>query len=127
MPPAKEKSNRRKWERVTLGGEVVGRIHTVAAAPVLDLSENGALLEVPCSLRPGTLYALRLLLGPGRQLGLRCRVVRSYIHGFEPKTGGESMVKYRAAVEFVDLQETERTVIQHHLGRAEGILEEEFE
>ena len=47
---------RRKYPRVPLKGEVKGKIHTVSAAPVVDLSVEGALLEVPCVLEPKTLY-----------------------------------------------------------------------
>ena len=43
---------RRRWPRIPVRGEIVGQIYTETAAPLLDLSEGGALLEVPCVLRP---------------------------------------------------------------------------
>ena len=107
-------------------GKVQGRIHTVAAAPVLDLSEAGALLEVACVLRPGSIYVLRLSLGLNRQFNITSRVVRSYAHHLEPRGEGEAVIQYRAAVEFVDLPEAHRHAIQQHVGHAEGFLEEEF-
>ena len=120
-------SNRRKWERIPVKGEVQGRIHTMASAPVLDLSENGALLEVSCVLRPGSIYALRLNLTAEKQLNIKSRVVRSYLHRFEPKgKAGESVAQYRAAVEFVDIPDQDRSAIRQHVGQAEGFLEEEF-
>lgn len=107
-------------------GQVQGRIHTVASAPVLDLSEAGALLEVSCVLRPGSIHVLRLSLGPNRQLTISSRVVRSYAHHLEPRGEGEAVVQYRAAVEFVDIPEQHRQAILKHVGHAEGFLEEEF-
>ncbi len=62
---------RRKYPRVPLKGEVKGKIHTVSAAPVVDLSVEGALLEVPCVLEPKTLYTLRLAVGPTEQLEVK--------------------------------------------------------
>lgn len=109
------------------GGEVVGRIHTVSSAPVLDISENGALLEVATVLRPGSLYTLRLTLGPDRILALKSRVVRTYVHAFHPRKGGESVVSYRAAVEFLDVSEPDRTLLRQHMEDVQGALDLEFE
>ena len=122
-----DQPNRRRSPRVAVTGDVVGRIHTVTAAPILDLSATGALLEVSCALRPGSIYALRVQLSSDHHLNVRSRVVRSFIHGFEPSVGGEAMVKYRAAVEFVEISEAERAILKQHLGREETVLEEEFE
>jgi hypothetical protein len=117
---------RRKKIRVAVNGDVEGRINSASAAPVLNLSENGALLEVASVLRPGSLYMLRLPLGQGRQLNLKSRVVRSYVHGFQPKTGGESLVQYRAAVEFIEHSETDRKSLREEIGQLKGYLDVEF-
>jgi len=100
---------------VPVRGEVSGRIHTVASAPVLDLSEGGALLEVPCVLRPRSLYAFRLSLGEGQVLTLQSSVVRSYVHGFEPIGGGESRLQYRAAIQFHDVSPADRALLRARL------------
>ena len=55
-------AERRRRPRVAVHGEVMGRIHTVASAPFVDLSESGALLEVACALRPGAFYTLRFVI-----------------------------------------------------------------
>lgn len=111
--------DRRVRARVALHGEVLGRIHTATAAPVIDLSENGALIEVPCVLRPGTAYTLRLPLSDGTELSLRCRVVRSYIHGFDQQAkDDESRVRYRAALVFTDLVATDRAAIRRQIESA---------
>lgn len=117
---------RRKRPRVSVQGEVLGRIHTSSSAPILDLSETGALLEVSSVLRPGSIYVLRLPLGPEKVMSLRCRVVRSYVHGFQPQKGGETLVRYRAAVEFIETTPQDRTQLRSHLDGMEGSLDEEF-
>ena len=121
-----EGRERRKKIRVAVNGDVHGRINSASAAPVLNLSESGALLEVSSVLRPGSLYMLRLPLGHGRQLNLKSRVVRSYVHGFQPKTGGESLVQYRAAIEFVDHTEADRKTLREEIGELKGYLDVEF-
>jgi hypothetical protein len=117
---------RRRKLRVAVNGDVEGRINSASAAPVLNLSETGALLEVASVLRPGSLYMLRLPLGHGRQLNLKSRVVRSYVHGFQPKSGGESLVQYRAAVEFVDHSESDKKSLREEIGQLKGYLDVEF-
>lgn len=109
-------AERRRRPRVPVHGEVIGRIHTMAAAPFIDFSETGALLAITCSLNPGAFYSLRFQFADGAELTLRTRVVRSYVHGFTQKPGGESVVQYRAAVEFVQVSEAEREILRRHIG-----------
>src|SRR6185295_4977688 len=109
--------DRRVRDRVAINGEVLGRIHTTASAPIIDLSETGALIEVHCVLRPGAIHTLRLPLPDEGELTLRCRVVRSFIHGFERHEGAdEAQVRYRAALSFVELSEEERAAVRRHMG-----------
>ena len=126
MSEGDDVKERRRSPRVAVNGEVLGRIHTVSAAPVLDISENGALLEVSSAVRPGSIYLLRLALSHERQLNLKSRVVRTYVHSFQPKEGGESVVTYRAAVEFLDVSEQERAFLREHIGDLRGHLDVEF-
>jgi hypothetical protein len=111
---------RRGRARVTVHGEVLGRIHATSSAPVINLSETGALVEVDCVLRPGTVQVLRLPLPGAGELTLRCRVVRSFIHGFDPAAGEESVVRYRAALEFVSLSDEERAALRARLDGVAG-------
>jgi hypothetical protein len=113
--------DRRVRARVALNGEVLGKIHTTAVAPVIDLSEAGALVEVRSVLRPGAVHTLRLPLAAGGELNLRARVVRSFIHGFE-RTGApdETPVRYRAALEFIDLTEQDRAALREHVAQGNG-------
>jgi len=123
---SERKDERRRQARVSLSGEVQGRIHTVQSAPVLDISETGALIEVPCSLRPGKVYVLQLPLG-GVTLLLQSRVVRSYVHGIERKSEGETRVQYRTAVQFLNLSDAERSQLRQHIGSIGGAFDEDFD
>ena len=117
-PPRKD---RRLRTRVAVHGDVLGKIHATSAAPVVNLSETGALVEVECVLRPGTVQMLRLPLPGSGELTLRCRVVRSFIHGFDHAAGEESVVRYRAALEFVGLSDEERAAVRAQIeGGPEG-------
>ena len=120
-------NERRGHPRVAVHGEVLGRIHTTSSAPVVNLSETGALVEVDSVLRPGTVQMLRLPLPGAGDLTLRCRVVRSFIHGYDPAAGEESLVRYRAALEFVSLSDEERTALRAHLGAVAGGRREDTE
>lgn len=106
---------RRRWRRAPLGGEVVGRIYTEHAAPILDLSEGGALIEVPCALRPRSVYSVRLVMGPGTVLMLKASVVRSYVHHFEDAGKGETRVRYQAALQFVDLRAADQELLRRRI------------
>jgi hypothetical protein len=110
--------DRRVRARVAIHGDVLGKIHATSPAPVVNLSETGALVEVDCVLRPGTVQMLRLPLPGAGELTLRCRVVRSFIHGFDRAPGEDSLVRYRAALEFVGLTDEERTALRAQVERA---------
>jgi hypothetical protein len=118
---------RRRRPRVPVGHDVVVRIHTANAAPVIDLSENGALVEVASVLRPGTSYALRLTLSQGLHLNITTRVVRTFVHSFTPQAGSETTVTYHAAVEFVGISEQDRELLRAHLESLSGNMDVEFE
>ncbi len=108
---------RRKHPRVPLKGEVKGKIHTVSSAPVIDLSVEGALLEVPCALTPKTLYVMRLALSPTQHLEIKGKVIRSYVHGFERNERGETVIKYRAAVQFQALPDAHKEALYQAVQR----------
>ena len=110
--------DRRVRARVAIHGDVLGKIHATSPAPVVNLSETGALVEVDCVLRPGTVQMLRLPLPGAGDLTLRCRVVRSFIHGFDHAPGEDGLVRYRAALEFVGLTDEERAALRAQVERA---------
>ena len=104
---------------MSLNGEVRGRIHTVASAPVINISVSGALLEVPCTLQVGTLYTLRLAIQSGDILEIKGRIIRSYVHGFAKNEKGESVIKYRAAVQYHNLSDPNRYALESFLRNVE--------
>ncbi len=112
--------DRRVRTRINVHGDVLGKVHSTNPAPVVNLSEVGALVETQCVLRPGTVQMLRVPLRTTGELTLRCRVVRSFIHGFDPAPGEESVVRYRAALEFVGLSDEERAALRAHLEGGSG-------
>lgn len=123
MEETEQGAERRQYPRVALKGEVHGKIHTVSAVPVINLSVSGALLEVDCTLNPQTIYSLRLVFNPAEQLECKCRVVRSYVHGFGRNERGEKVITYRVAVEFVSMAERDRVkaMLQKYIDRLEKV------
>jgi hypothetical protein len=113
-------AERRRHPRVSVGGEVMGSIHTVASAPFVDLSETGALLEVTCALKPGSFYRLKFTVPATGELVLKTRVVRSFVQGFKSGPKGETVVLYRTALEFVELLDSDRKALRRHLGTGKG-------
>lgn len=109
---------RRRQLRVPAKGSVRGKIHTAASVPVLDLSMSGALLEVPCTLKVGEIYKLRLAIR-SNVLAIKSKVVRSYVHGFDKNQSGEMVIKYRAAIQFLDLSDENETLIGSYIRGAE--------
>ena len=77
--------------------------YRVVASTIVDLSLSGALLEVGSTLPAKTRYTVRLEKRDGRLLELSGEVVRSYVHGFDKDEKGLPTVKYRAAIQFLDV------------------------
>ena len=115
MPESGSGRDRRRWPRAPLRGEVTGQIYTEHAAPILDLSEGGALVEVPCALRPRSVYSVRLVIAPETVLLLRASVVRSYVHRFENAGDGETHVRYQAALQFVNLRASDQELLRRRI------------
>ncbi len=100
---------------MNVNGEVRGKIHTEASAPVINLSLTGALLEVPCTLQVGAFYTLRLALHRDRFVDVKGKVVRSYVHGFDKNEKGEMVIKYRAAIQFQSVGDAQNEALEKFL------------
>lgn len=87
----------------------------VLASTIVDLSLSGALLEVGSTLPAKSLYTVRLEQADGRPLELEGEVVRSYVHGFEKDEKGLPAVKYRAAIQFIDVDPETKDELQRLL------------
>lgn len=119
----RELSERRHCPRLSLSGEVQGKVRTMSAVPVIDLSASGALLEAHFALNPCGLYWVQLAFNRTERLDLRCRVVRSYVHDFDRNERGERVLKFRAGVEFITIEEQNlaKTMLQEYIERLERI------
>ncbi len=101
---------RRKHPRVDLT-DVDGKLHTLADAPIMDVSSVGALLELTCALPRGARYSLKFEMDSGSSLEIIGEVQRSYVHGFDKRDKGGINVRYRAAIEFVDLTAEQKKLL----------------
>jgi hypothetical protein len=88
----------------------------IVASTIVDLSLSGALLEVGSALPAKSRYRVRLEKEDGRPLELEGEVVRSYVHGFEKDEKGLPAVKYRAAIQFVDVDPETQDDLERLLG-----------
>lgn len=108
-----EKLERRRYPRFSPGGGVTGRI-TADEAALLDVSLGGALIEHSEILRPGSPSYLRLNL-PGRDVSLRCHVVRSAVQRLERHPNGEQTLIYRTGLEFLEHSEETQQAIGNYI------------
>jgi hypothetical protein len=93
----------------------------VLASTIVDLSLSGALLEVGATLTPKSRYTVRLEKPDGPPLELSGEVVRSYVHGFDKDAKGLPAVKYRAAIQFVDVDPETRDDLERLLPPADAV------
>jgi hypothetical protein len=99
---------RREHPRVTLKASGGRKKGSVIEPSVVDVSLSGALLELSSMLPSKSRYVLQFPTDDGEALELAGEVVRSYVHGFDNDASGRPSVKYRAAIQFVDMSpETE--------------------
>lgn len=107
-PDGGERRRHRRWG---VGGRRAGRLDSTHQASVLDLSLSGAKIEhANGHLWPETI-AFLTLVAPGRETGLKCRVVHSTVHRYEVLPNGERDLIYRSGLEFLDASETSLHVI----------------
>ncbi len=93
---------------------VRGRIAPDHDVFLLDISENGALIEHAHPVRQGTVLFLTLP-SEEHQAPLRCRVVRSLEHHFEVLPSGECGHVYRTGVEFLAPSEESQQLINEYI------------
>ncbi len=114
------KRDRRTHVRWVVGGRAAGRISAIHEATIIDISLGGALIEHTSMVSVGTTSPLILTIH-GREVILKCRVVRSAVHRFEVRPDGERELIRRTGVEFLDISED----VQHLLGEYITSLREE--
>lgn len=108
-------SERRQSPRHVPDEERFGRVKATVPARIVDISREGAQLEVPAALRPAVECDLALPAGGGlirlRARVLRCRAIPTGSHS------GEHGLVFRAGLQFLDV--SDETV--HALEREYGL------
>jgi hypothetical protein len=92
---------RRAVPRVELQDPAKAKVKSALPARILDISSQGAQLEVITLLRPGVTCDLRIQANDG-ELSLRAVVRRCKAWGFALDEREERILLYRAGVEFDD-------------------------
>ncbi|MEE9125323.1 MAG: PilZ domain-containing protein [candidate division NC10 bacterium] len=116
----KKGAERRRHPRFVVGGKTKGRMTAIYDASLVDISLGGAMIEHAHIVRPGTLSYLTLDL-QGREVNLRCRVIRSVVHRHEVDPEGEQILVYRTGIEYVDLSdETQQRLHEYIMAGLEG-------
>ncbi len=110
----KEKSEKRRHTRFVVGGKTKARVTAVYDASLVDISLGGALIEHTDIVRPGTLSYLVLTI-KGRQVSVRCRVVRSVVDRPEAAPDGEQILIYRTGLEYIELSEENLRLIDDYI------------
>ena len=110
----KNPRDRRKYPRFVLGRRGRGRATATYPSSLQNISLKGALIEHAHPVRPGILSDLVLNLH-GKDVSVRCRVVRSVVHRRELLPTGERESKYQTGLEFVELSDEARQVISEYI------------
>ncbi len=113
---------RRKSPRVRPSEELQGKVKATVPAKIVDLSANGAQIEVSCILRPNAECDLWLPGGGKQPVKLRAVVRRSRAAGVQELPGGERGMMYRAGLQFSYLEPNARRVLERHI--AENLPDE---
>jgi c-di-GMP-binding flagellar brake protein YcgR len=110
----KRQPERRQYSRFLVGGRAKGRVTAVYEASLLDLSLGGALIEHVHIVRPGTTSHL-ILRVEGRDVNLRCRIIRSSVHRVQVESDGERALVYQTGLEFVDRSDATMQMIGNYI------------
>lgn len=110
----KRQRDRREYPRFVLGRRDRGRATATYAASLQNISLTGALIEHSHPVRPGILSDLILKLH-GKDVSVRCRVVRSVVHRRELLPTGDRESKYQTGLEFVNLSDETRQAISEYI------------
>lgn len=108
---------RRKSRRVRPAEELLGKVKATVPARILDLSVDGAQIEVGCILRPAAECDLWLPGEGNRSVKLRAEVRRCRAAGLQSLAGGDRVMVYRAGLRFEDLNAEARAAVERHIAR----------
>ena len=100
-----EETDKRGKERIAPKGQLEGAVMVFQAMTIVEISHNGAQIEVPFRLQLDSLHEFRLSLGE-RSVVVKGRIV----HCFVGELSTEGTV-YRSGIEFVEPSEPVRQAI----------------
>lgn len=106
--------NRRKFQRIHLPKKWPALISSAGEGLVLDLSANGALVELFRSLPAGGTCSVTLPLGE-HSITLKARVARSIVSDAVRTTAGERSLIYQSGLEFFDLPTPDDEILRRFL------------
>jgi hypothetical protein len=89
-------------------------VTAVHEASLLDISLGGALIAHTHVVRPGSISYLVLKL-KGRDVSLRCRVIRSVVSRLEVESEGERAVIYHTGLEFIEPSDETQQMISNYI------------
>jgi len=90
------------------------RLHRTCEGILVDISESGALVQVPLALSPDRQVTLNLEIGD-TPLQLRGRVIRSSPHKLQMAEATLARTEYQVAVEFSELPSDQVVALQRLL------------
>lgn len=108
---ARPGSERRRAVRVRPGPLRV-RLHRTCEGILVDISETGALVQVPSSQAPQKVVTLQLEWRDA-VVPLRARVIRSKPHAVQLATATLARAEYQVAVEFADVTPDEAVLLKN--------------
>ena len=100
-----DETDKRETERVAPKGQLEGAVMVFQPMTIVEISHNGAQIEVPFPLQLDSLHEFRLSLGE-RSVVVKGRIVHCYVG--ELSTDG---TVYRSGIEFVEPSEPVRQAI----------------
>lgn len=107
-------SKTRKHVRMNLPGRLTGSVDLRTDVQVVNLSEQGAMVEHAEQVAPGRKCILFVHL-PGRDLRLGSQVVWSHVSKVPRGSSGENGIRFRSGLQFPDLPESARAHIREYL------------
>jgi len=105
----RQQMTNREHERVPMLGQIVGEIMVFEPMAVTALSIKGLAVDTRFPLHLNSLHEMRLTLGP-LPVVVKARVVHSHISDVD-----QDVVTYHSGMEFVELPDRVRTVIDEFL------------
>lgn len=106
---------RRRTERIRVSDHLTGHIAAAGEARIVDISTNGALVEVSYPMKARGACQFSMELGPGEEIHLDARVQRCGTSRYLEDGLGKTSFWYRAALEFIDIDSEVRARLEHHL------------